>query len=87
MAYNVIWTRRALRQLSALLRAARDQAAVSDASVEVQRRLAADPLNEGEDRDRGRRILFVPPIAVVYRVNDNTRTVHVVSAGWSGKPV
>ena len=57
MAYSVIWTRQALRKLTDLLAAATDQAAVSDASVRAERLLESDPLNQGEDRDRGRRIL------------------------------
>jgi mRNA-degrading endonuclease RelE of RelBE toxin-antitoxin system len=87
MNFAVAWTRTALRQLTDLLIAATDQDAVSDASVEVERRLSADPLGEGEEREGDKRLVFIPPLAVVYAVDDVAGAVHVLSVGWSGDPV
>jgi hypothetical protein len=86
MNFAVVWTRAALQQLTSLLIAATDQTAVSDASVEVERRLSADPLGEGEARDGDERLIFVPPLAVLFVVDAVAGVVHVVSVGWSGDP-
>jgi hypothetical protein len=48
------------------------------ASRQIDQRLQGDPLNEGESRLRGRRITFVPPLAVTFRVEADGRTVTVV---------
>jgi hypothetical protein len=64
-----LWTNAAQRQR------------VTDAANEIDRRLATDPSNEGESRDRGRRMTFVAPLGVIFRVLPEQRVV-VVIAVW-----
>jgi plasmid stabilization system protein ParE len=39
--------------------------------------LRADPLGEGESRAGDRRLVFYPPLAVLYRVSPDGSVVHV----------
>ncbi len=52
--------------------------AITQACHAVEKRLAKDPENEGESRADGRRITFEPPLAMVFRVESDGRTVTVV---------
>jgi hypothetical protein len=52
--------------------------AITKACYAVEKRLAKDPENEGESRVDGRRITFEPPLAVVFRLEADGRTVTVV---------
>jgi hypothetical protein len=52
--------------------------AITKACHAVEKRLAMDPETEGESRADGRRITFEPPLAVVFRVEADGRTVTVV---------
>ena len=40
-------------------------------------RLSHDPLNEGESRDEGTRVMFPSPLTVYYRVDEETHTVEI----------
>lgn len=78
--FRVRWERRALDELTDLWTQA-DSAtrqALTAASHTIDRRLARDPLNEGESRPRGRRIAFFPPLAVLFRVENDGQTVSVL---------
>jgi hypothetical protein len=78
--FRVRWERRALDELTDLWTQA-DSALRQDitaASHTIDRRLARDPLNEGESRPRGRRITFIPPLAVFFRVENDGQTVSVL---------
>ena len=68
--HPVQWTRSALNDLADLWADADTERrnAVAEAVHEIDRRLGADPLGEGESRDYGRRILLVPPLALLYGV-------------------
>jgi hypothetical protein len=48
------------------------------ASQEIDQRLRRDPSNEGESRPSGRRMTFVAPLAVTFRVDQDGQTVTVV---------
>jgi hypothetical protein len=52
--------------------------ALTAACHEIDQRLRDDPLNESESRPNGRRITFVPPLAVTFRIERDGRTVTVV---------
>jgi hypothetical protein len=52
--------------------------AITPATNEIDQRLARDPHNEGESRPNNRRILFVSPLAVLYRVLDAASVVQVL---------
>ena len=73
--------------MAALWAGATDRAMVTWAVEQIDRLLARDPLGQGESRSGDDRILFVPPLAAMYRVDVANRTVRVFSIGWSGTPV
>lgn len=87
MNFIVIWLPNAEDQLATLWTSATDRSAVTAAAHRVDQRLGRDPAHAGEERPPGRRILFDPPLGVVYEVDAPGRLVWVLSAGWSGGPV
>jgi plasmid stabilization system protein ParE len=78
--FRVRWERRALDELTDLWTQADSvlRQAITAASHAVDQRLQADPNGEGESRARGRRITFVPPLAVIFRVEAAGQTVSVL---------
>lgn len=78
--FRVRWLRRALNDPAAVWTQAdpAKRQAITAASAQIDRRLRRDPRNEGESRPKGRRILFVPPLAVIFRVEADGRTVSVL---------
>lgn len=86
--FRVRWERRALNEL-ALLWSQADSAvrqAIAPAAHEVDQRLQNDPHNEGESRSGGRRVLFVGPLVVLFRVEDDGQTVSVLQVRLSRRP-
>jgi hypothetical protein len=75
--YTVVWLPDAESELAAIWVASAQQAAVTRAAAELDRRLAANSPAEGESRPNGRRITFEPPLAVIFRVYPATATVTV----------
>ena len=54
------------------------RAAITSASHEIDHILAVDPIHAGESRDANRRILIADPLAAVYEIDEERRTVSVV---------
>lgn len=80
MRYTVVWLPRVLQQLAAVWTAAADRNAITAASSWLDRRLTANPLNEGESRDdANRRVAFEAPLRVFFRVLPDRGEVHVYS--------
>jgi hypothetical protein len=52
--------------------------AIASAAHAIDKRLAADPENEGESRAAGRRILFEAPLGAVFRVHRQGSLVSVL---------
>ena len=77
MNYTVEWVPSAEQRLAQLWISAPDRQAVTDAANEIDFRLERDPLNEGESRSGVRRLLFVPPLAVYFDVDDDRHEVWV----------
>ena len=67
--FRVRWTRRASNQLATIWINDADQNAVTFASHRIDQLLASDPENQGEERPNNRRVMFEPPILVVYRID------------------
>jgi hypothetical protein len=65
--------------------AAADPEAIRLASNEVDRRLALDPLDQGESRGGDYRITFEDPLGVFFEVHRHPRTVSVQSVWLSRK--
>lgn len=79
MNYTVLMTPDAEQELADIWLQATDRDAVTRASNTIDRLLAIDPLNEGESRSRGRRILFVPPLGVIFAVREDDRCVDILN--------
>ena len=80
MMFRVRWAKRAIEALTnSWLQASSDQRQVITAAANhVEQRLRRDPHNEGESRPKGRRITFVQPLAVVFRIEADGQTVSVL---------
>jgi hypothetical protein len=52
--------------------------AITAAVHEADRLLQSHPESKGESRAHGRRIMFVPPVAVTFRVDTQSQTVSVL---------
>ena len=79
MSYNVIWKRAADGQLASIWMDADDRAAISHAARALDRRLALNPMEQGESRPSALRIAFELPLAVLYEIREDQRIVQVVA--------
>lgn len=77
---RVRWERRALDELTTLWTQAdtAQRQAITAASHTLDQRLDNNPFGEGESRSQERRITFVPPPAVTFRIEPNGQTVSVL---------
>ena len=79
MSYTVRWSRRALDALAEIWLANPGQRAeINQAAASIDRLLRVNPEEQGESRDNDRRILFMPPLVVIFRVDDANRTVRIL---------
>jgi len=78
--FRVEWLQSALDELATqwTLAASTERQAITAATHAIERRLAEDPVHEGESRVKGRRITFVPPLAVTFRIEADAKTVTVL---------
>jgi hypothetical protein len=79
--FRVEWEERALDELARFWIDA-DPGLRQDltaASHTIDQRLRTDPRAEDESRCGDRRITFVPPLAVTFRIEDDTQSVLVLS--------
>jgi plasmid stabilization system protein ParE len=77
---RIEWLQSALNELAAVWARA-DSArrkAITAASHQIDRRLANNPQNEGESRSGTKRILFVGPLIVYFRIEAGGRTVTIL---------
>jgi plasmid stabilization system protein ParE len=86
MNFTVTWTRAALRQFLDLWTGATDPDAVDAAALRIDQTLSTDAHQQGEGRTDPIRILFDPPLAVLFVADVDVAVVYVVSVGWSGAP-
>lgn len=75
MNFTVVWLPEAEAELATIWLASNRRREITQASLELDRRLAANAINEGESRSNNRRILFEPPLAAIFRVNDDNVVV------------
>jgi len=76
--WTVLWGSGAENDLAQIWVNASHRQSVTDAANEVDRLLAIDPLDTGESREEGRRILLVPPLGVTFNVLPDDRIVRVL---------
>lgn len=55
------------------------RAAITESAATVDQLLRYDPEDRGESRDDNRRILFVPPLAIIYSVDLTHNVVRVLN--------
>ena len=84
MKYTVIWRPSAEAQLAELWTSAADREAVSAAADEIDAKLRADAVHQGESRWDATRILITPPLAIYFDVSEQDRLV-AVWAVWRSK--
>jgi hypothetical protein len=77
MTCTVTWTRRAHRRLAELWLAAPDRAELTAAANSIDAELARDPLNAGESRRGGARVIITPPLGVFFDVLPDDNHVEV----------
>ncbi len=78
MTYTVLWVPGAERELARLWMDASRRREVSDAANAIDARLRSAPLDAGESREKGRRILLVPPLGVSFEASSGDRVVRVL---------
>ena len=78
MIYTVAWTRTAQNTLADIWNRASDRQAVTDAADEIDRELRIDADRKGRPFQGQRRLLHVPPLAVVFVVNPGDCMVTVL---------
>jgi len=78
--FRVVWLQSALDELARVWAQADSdlRKAITSVSHEIDQRLRNNPNGEGESRPKGRRITFVPPLAVTFRVDANQPVATVV---------
>lgn len=81
MSYRVIWDDQAIDALQRIYDAAADKEAVEHAVLRVGMELSANPLEAGESRDKGSRILFKHPLVILYEIHEQMPEVLIVNVG------
>jgi hypothetical protein len=78
--FRVRWERRALDKLAQIWLDADSSSKeeITIASAAVDQRLRSDPLQDSESRPKGRRITFVPPLTITFRIEPDGKTVSVL---------
>ena len=78
MNYTVTWKPSAEQDLARLWLAAADRQAVADAANRIDALLQTDAEQRGESRSGATRILFEPPLAVLFEVQAQAGQVEVL---------
>lgn len=76
--YTVLWSRPAENQLALIWTDAADRQAVTNAANAIDTELASNPLNKGLPLSEGMRTLNIPPLHVLFFVEEADRLVRVV---------
>ena len=89
MKWTVVWKPGPQNDLASLWTDAspEDRQAITAAANAIDDQLRIDPQTAGESRPRQRRILFQPPLTVIFEVHEQDRLVEVVKV-WRvpGRP-
>jgi mRNA-degrading endonuclease RelE of RelBE toxin-antitoxin system len=87
MIYTVLWRPLAEQQLAQLWLDAADRDATASAADFIDKTLRRDPEEKGESRADNSRVLFVPPLVVLFKVEDEDRIVHVTGVARTRRKV
>jgi hypothetical protein len=81
MTFTVIWKHSTVDRLTAYyvsaLESGEDSSAITASVAQIDALLAANPLEQGESRQKQERILIVPPLVVDFEVFDQEKVVLV----------
>jgi len=78
--FRLVWLQTALDQLMAIWMQA-DSAlrqAITAATHQIDQKLQSDPHASGESRPEGTRIFFIAPLGIIFRVEQDDKTVSVL---------
>lgn len=84
--YRIQWNRRALARLPAIWVGATDRNAVTTASTGVDQALAQNAENVGESRPGNRRVMYVSPLGIRFKVYPDRNLVRVLAC-WQIRQV
>jgi hypothetical protein len=79
MNFQVFWISEAEGELAAIWLQSGDRNAITVAAHAIDSALRTNPEEAGESRDEGRRILFEPPLGVIFVVSRPDRKVSVLT--------
>jgi hypothetical protein len=79
MTYTVVWKQVAEDVLTLLWIKADDREAITAAANQIDQLLRSNPELYGESREGNERVWIVPPLVVVFEVQDQDRIVTVLS--------
>lgn len=77
MNYEVYWDSEAIEALQRIAVSTNDPEGLAHTVLRLGLELGMNPLDAGESRERGRRVLFKYPLVVRYYVNERTNEVTV----------
>jgi hypothetical protein len=84
--FKVRWEKIAMNALAALwLQAPPLRRKITEATHQIDQQLHTDPLENSESRPDGRRILFVPPLGILHKIEADEQTVSVLRVWGFGK--
>ena len=78
--FEVRWTNSSLEELATIWSDAdaTERSAITTATDRIDAVLSKAPHDAGESREDQRRVLFVPPIGIVFTLNDKAHSVRVL---------
>ena len=79
MKFTVLWAKEAEKRLTLMWLNATNRKEITEAANAIEKLLRIDPQNVGESRPDGTRIVFVPPLRVLFHVNEQDRIVSVLT--------
>lgn len=78
MTFRVVWKPEAEQELTQLWLANRIRSELTNAAASIDEYLQRDPAGFGDSRDESLRIAFVPPLGVLFDVDQAARLVVVI---------
>ena len=78
MSYRVVWDDAALAQLDEIWNESFDKEGIQNTATRTDTELTFNPLEAGESRSRGYRVMFKFPLVVWFHVVERLREVQVL---------
>lgn len=78
MKYSVAWDPDAIEALQRIYDASPDQEGLVNTVTRIGIELSLNPIQAGESREHGKRILFKYPVVVVFRIVDRLQSVSIL---------